>query len=221
MNLDSQPFKWFYLFAHTLAVISIIGTFVYGIRQRKKSLLGFQLSTVLDYSFRIFLISAAILLLYKGWDFVFFGIWDPNVYWDNRQSVGYLITYCLSFAFAIFSITIIIKYIWKLSLTGLINGLQTLAYELPFTRKRVETNSLIIDKAIYGTRNSEIDVTAILNSMIVDNSLTVVASNSLAGDPEPGIVKSLTITYRYNGVPETRAFPEGGEVKLPKRNQTP
>ncbi len=64
--------------------------------------------------------------------------------------------------------------------------------------ENIHTKPLEIISAKYGTPQTDklTDVTELLVTKIVNNRLTITASNDLAGDPDPGIVKSLTILYR-------------------------
>jgi len=59
---------------------------------------------------------------------------------------------------------------------------------------------LEIIKAIYGTVNKFIDVTTKLNEQVKNNKLSIKASNNIAGDPDVGVPKRLTINYKINGI---------------------
>jgi hypothetical protein len=59
------------------------------------------------------------------------------------------------------------------------------------------------------------DVVAELNDRIRGGSLKIVASNQMAGDPDFGHVKSLTVVYRFGGAIQTNQFREGDVVILP------
>jgi hypothetical protein len=215
INLDSQGFRWFYFLAHSLAVLSILGTFVFGVLQRKKSLFWFFVSTVLDYSFRIFLIVTFLLCLYGCWDFIFTAIWQPDGYWSNNHVLGYLISYLLTLTFGILATGLIIKLVLRISLVRIFAKADLLISKIPFVPAKSEADALVINDATYGTQKNKIDVTKTLNAMIVNNELTVIASNSLAGDPEPGSPKMLIVAFRYHGIQLTRAAMEGYELKLP------
>ena len=56
-----------------------------------------------------------------------------------------------------------------------------------------------IVKAIYGTSKKAVDVTNELINKIENEELHIIASNDIAGDPDPGILKVLKITYRIKG----------------------
>lgn len=76
-------------------------------------------------------------------------------------------------------------------------------------------DSFEILEADYGTTHSNLDVAAELNDRIRGGSLKTIASNGLMGDPEFGVVKNLTVIYRYGGALMTNQFREGDIVILP------
>ncbi len=76
-------------------------------------------------------------------------------------------------------------------------------------------SSFQVLSAGYGTENTNQDVAAELNDRIHNGSLKMVANNNVAGDPDPGHVKSLTVVYRSGGMLMTNQFHEGDVVILP------
>ena len=74
---------------------------------------------------------------------------------------------------------------------------------------------LEILEADYGTDRTNMDVSAELSDRIRGGSLKIIASNQLAGDPDFGHVKSLTVVYRFGGAIQTNQFREGDFVILP------
>jgi hypothetical protein len=69
--------------------------------------------------------------------------------------------------------------------------------------------------ASYGTDTTNLDVAAELNDRILNGGLKMIANNNMAGDPEYGKVKSLTVIYRSGGKLMTNQFREGDLVNLP------
>ncbi|NQT11499.1 MAG: HEAT repeat domain-containing protein, partial [Planctomycetes bacterium] len=67
---------------------------------------------------------------------------------------------------------------------------------------------LTITKAEYGAQDKCVDVTDKLADAVSNNGLSVQAGNSLAGDPIPGVVKQLRITYTLGGQEATAEVPE-------------
>ena len=66
--------------------------------------------------------------------------------------------------------------------------------------------------AVYGAVYGGKDVTGTVSSLVRSGTTTIQASNSIFGDPWPGTVKSLSITF---GTTTTVACREGESVTLP------
>ena len=73
--------------------------------------------------------------------------------------------------------------------------------------------------ASYGTERTNLDVTAGLGDRVRHGVLRMVANNEVAGDPDFGHVKALTVVYRFGGVTQTNEFREGEVVLLPPEPQ--
>ena len=76
-------------------------------------------------------------------------------------------------------------------------------------------DSLEVLEADYGTTHSNLDVSAELGDRIRSSSLETIANNELMGDPEFGVIKNLTVIYRFGGLLMTNQFREGDFVILP------
>lgn len=70
-------------------------------------------------------------------------------------------------------------------------------------------------EASYGTGRTNLEVSAALSDRIRGGSLKTVAGNQLAGDPDYGQVKSLTVVYRFGGMVLTNQYRENDIVILP------
>lgn len=81
-------------------------------------------------------------------------------------------------------------------------------------REEVEVFNLL--SASYGTEKNSFDVTEVLKARITRNSLTVKATNDIAGDPEKGVVKKLKIRYSHLGVSQEIEVSEGQEITIPQ-----
>ena len=82
-------------------------------------------------------------------------------------------------------------------------------------RREVRKRKLEILHATYGKNESQIDITNELNNSVNSNSLNIVLSNNIAGDPCPGIPKIGKIQYQYNGKILQRDYVEGEVIILP------
>jgi hypothetical protein len=74
---------------------------------------------------------------------------------------------------------------------------------------------LHIISAKYGAGNTWRDVSKQLTEKIRDNSLSIVASNDIAGDPFFGVVKSLRVDYVLDGERRTAQAQEGQWLHIP------
>jgi hypothetical protein len=70
-------------------------------------------------------------------------------------------------------------------------------------------------KAEYWTDNARLDVTGQLTAKLGGAVTNVAANNDLAGDPDLGHTKRLTVVYQVGGVAVTNEFREGQPVILP------
>lgn len=89
------------------------------------------------------------------------------------------------------------------------------------TAKETEENVVVgpdnlrILEAIYGTTERKKDITQEIKALVKDNKLSIRASNDIAGDPYPGVVKKLRIRYEFQGEELEKEYTEGELVNLP------
>ena len=67
-------------------------------------------------------------------------------------------------------------------------------------------------KATYGTRDS----TSIISNLVVNDKLLLKVNNDICGDPNPGIVKTLEITWEKDGITKIDSWKEGSICLIPK-----
>lgn len=80
----------------------------------------------------------------------------------------------------------------------------------------VSSDDLVIRSATYGAKDSQIDVTQILNSNIKDGKLELsVRNENLGDDPIYGEVKKLEVEYSYAGDIHKRVVNEKDVLTLP------
>lgn len=80
---------------------------------------------------------------------------------------------------------------------------------------QIPKGKLVILKATYGSPQKSVDVTKQLNGLVTNNSLSVAVSNSIAGDPDYGTIKTLEIQYSVNGAQFKKTYQENEKVSLP------
>jgi hypothetical protein len=74
--------------------------------------------------------------------------------------------------------------------------------------------NLKVVSAKYGSPKNSFDMTKELNELISNNRLEFVLNNEIVGDPDPGVVKHLELTYDINGDRQTRTYNEGAKVVI-------
>ena len=84
--------------------------------------------------------------------------------------------------------------------------------------ENIHKSPLEIISAIYGSPSIERqkDVTAIMRERVINNKLTITANNEIAGDPDPTVVKSLTILYRVGEKQLQTSILEGVTHTIPE-----
>jgi len=81
--------------------------------------------------------------------------------------------------------------------------------KVPPPTKQQAPKVLAIKKAQYGAGGQWADVTDRLAAAVSNNVLSIEASNDLAGDPAPNVVKELRLTYSLGGEEHSAVVPEG------------
>ena len=90
----------------------------------------------------------------------------------------------------------------------------------PMARERTNSTApLTITQATYGAGNRTVDVTTLLQSRIQRDQLDFDVPGSLLGDPAPGLLKELVVSYRWNGQVREARVRDGDRLRLP--NGTP
>jgi hypothetical protein len=83
-------------------------------------------------------------------------------------------------------------------------------------RDRDDWNKVNIEQAFWGAQGRMVPVTDLLQHMVRDGTLTVVANNASMGvDPAPGAGKILIVVYQYHGKEQAAAASEGHMLTLP------
>ena len=78
---------------------------------------------------------------------------------------------------------------------------------------RLTDAKLMINSAIYGVEDNNIDVTERLRKLVEDQKKPIIAGNYLGGDPAPGIVKRLLVEYQIGENKYTKSVKEGEDVR--------
>lgn len=133
---------------------------------------------------------------------------------SRNDNILLLILGLLFFGFSVYYYYVKYTAIKNIKESGEIKSLNT-GEDKVMTKKDEPENALIILQATYGSPANNIDITSILNNLVSNGRLTTIASNNLAGDPHHGVIKSLNIKYKHNGLIITKEFKENEQVILP------
>ena len=94
----------------------------------------------------------------------------------------------------------------------------------PLPTPALPKNELKVTLALYGvlTANlpNSVDVTDKLRARVKDGKLAIAATNALAGDPAPSIVKSLVVEYKLDDETHITKVQENENLRLPKEGET-
>ncbi|MCC7493831.1 MAG: DUF3395 domain-containing protein [Fimbriimonadaceae bacterium] len=103
------------------------------------------------------------------------------------------------------------------------------ARQLTFTASGTTTTparpvrQLVITRATYGVLNVAAedyhDVTQQVAAAVKNDRLELAASNALAGDPAPNVVKQMRVRYRYGGQERVLTVDENQTARLPEADQ--
>jgi len=85
-------------------------------------------------------------------------------------------------------------------------------YESFFKIKKLK----VIEARYYSEKNHNnfIDVTEEIKNMVFKGQRSFFANNDIAGDPQKGARKKLTVTYRLDGNERTKTVNEGSTISL-------
>lgn len=83
------------------------------------------------------------------------------------------------------------------------------------SKESIPAKGLHIVSAKYGAGKKWLDVSGQIRKKIQDNSVSLRASNDIAGDPIWGSRKSLKVEYVFNGEHKTAEVPEGQWLHIP------
>lgn len=89
--------------------------------------------------------------------------------------------------------------------------------EAPSSSSTLNNDNLTILSARYGAKNGWMEVAPLLRAKIEDGKLQVSATNEeLGGDPTPGVVKKLEVTYSQDGRTYSKTVSESKILSLPE-----
>jgi hypothetical protein len=219
--LNSPFFRIISVVADFVTIATLITAIPFALLKRKQNLLAFRISNFLHYLLRIAFIIIAGLIILKICDLIYFvillpqqgSINDTNYYWSDGNELSHLVAYFVSGVFGFSVAWIIFSFLWTSSWNSAKDFFNLFLPKGKFLIKQEPILEIL--SAIYKTNTKEVDVTQVVRKMVSNNKLTIKASNELAGDPDPGILKTLVINYRLGGKPNEVIVNEGASISIP------
>jgi hypothetical protein len=126
----------------------------------------------------------------------------------TENKYQFIITIIASILSTLFAFIILRKKIIKITVGGARVSFDSL-------KEAKGASGLKIVSAFYGIEDKCIDVTENLKKKIMDNTLSIIANNEIAGDPIVGKAKELKVVYSIGEEIETIVASEGDILTLP------
>jgi hypothetical protein len=229
MTSIEKTLKVLSILADAMTVLGVGGVLTYGVFTKDKNLLGRKVYRFIVVAFRLWIVLAAGILIYAlyeipyGLTLVILKGKTGNFYWEEGKEIQHILAYLVTtllliVPYGLLSMSVFTASLYypKLFLKNILGG-----YFHPDLSMYKRHVSLEIVEAVYGSPSHNIDVTAILRSMVDAGKLRVFVTNSLAGDPHYGVVKTLRIRYRLGDETEkTMVKTEGELLEIPESEET-
>ncbi len=202
----------------TISGITILT--IWSSMRKDKEVFAFKINLYLTYFLRsvgiIFI--AGVLLIFINEPYTFFlalfkGQTNGEL-WEKGKEIQHLLSYFATAVIGFSVLWITGTIIWTSSFKYALDFFNILLPGRPFRFKLQLNPKLDILSAIYGSDTNNVDLTESLRQMVKDEKLKVVANNSLGGDPHPGVVKKLKLTYRKGILPKTIEVIEGETIEI-------
>jgi len=106
--------------------------------------------------------------------------------------------------------------IWLIQYWQTTQSKQLDPYEFGLVDDSAQAAELEIVQAKYGADDVWIDVTKQLRDRVKGNAIAIQVTNNIAGDPIPGVSKSLVVEYEIDGERKTKTVPEMKSLYIPE-----
>ena len=205
INKMKEVFDIISKIADLVTLISLFWAIAWSIYLRKRTLIGLKVNVFLVSLLRITVILIFGALFFQLWKIIYVfssilfvsEISSTTFYWNDNYPFFCILSYGVSIILTAILYWLTITIIWTSSFEHVIDFIN-IWIPRKIRIKKKDNNKLEIVDAKYGIEGHFVDVTEILNKMIVNNKLAIIASNELAGDPIEGTVKELKIKYKIN-----------------------
>jgi hypothetical protein len=202
----------------TISGVTIL-TIMSSIR-KDKDLIAFKINLYLTYFVRavgIIIVSGIVLIFIKEPYTIVLALFkgqSNGELWEEGKEIQHILSYFISGVIAFTVIWTVGTIIWTSSTKYAFDFFNLLIPGRPFRFNFQLNPKLDILSAIYGSETNTTDLTDTLRQMVKDQKLNVVANNLLGGDPHPGVVKKLTVTYKKGPTPKTVTVTEGETLTI-------
>ncbi|MBA4260076.1 MAG: hypothetical protein C0446_13005 [Chitinophaga sp.] len=220
--MDSQFLKTISIIADFVTLTTVFTAIPFALLRKNKSILAFRVGNFLHYLFRSALILVLSILIFKISELIYFflllpfkeKVEDNNYVWENGKQIHHIVAYFISG-------TVGLSLFWLMSSTVWTSSLNTakefLNLFLPKNKIFLKQEPpLEILNATYKTTSAEVDVTQVVRQRVSNNKLIIIANNDLAGDPHPGVPKTLKLNYRVGNKSFSIQANEGDTVIIPE-----
>lgn len=208
--------------ADIVTLLSLLAAGILALNGRYENVLALRVGLFISYIFRVALIVLFLTVLYGltnlvyllilmifGYDVSYGGV---GYFWDSENWFSYVIAYLIAYGLSLAIAWVGIGVIWTFSWN---HAKQFMNLFIPNTFAIGRRPALQIISATYGTHGGQVDVTRIAQDMVTEGRLTITASNNLAGDPDVGTLKQLSIIYRVGQQTFRRTISENETLTIP------
>jgi len=201
-----------------ITAIGLLAGIPWALINKKNNKLAAKISNYLHYCVRltilILFIIPLLFLTYMFYGVLFYYMFGGNNIDNNFTpfplwvlSIIMAVTLGLSLAWIIGSF--ILTSTWDYAINFLNH------FRPPQIRLHKKLEHFEVVSALYGVENANVDVTEILQGLIMNNKIEVIVSNRVFTDPALNQVKSLKVTYKYGNGEFFKEFAENTILKLP------
>lgn len=216
--LDSTIVKGLDFAVNLVSAIGLLAGIPWALINKKKNKLAAKISNFLHYCVRLTALGLICIplffLMYMLYGVLFYYIFGGNNIDDNYTP---LFLWILSITMAVILGLALIWIIGSFVLTSTwdyaINFLNL--FLPPHIRLHKKLQQFEIISALYGVENKNIDVTEILQGLIINNKVEIIVSNRIFTDPALNQIKSLKVKYTYGNGDFFTEVAENAILKLP------
>lgn len=203
------------IIAGIITILGIGGIVTWSISKKGKtqwsdtvlSVFGYGIKTAFCIIFGVIILWIYLLITTIITTVISQGPANEAVWWESAKFYFNLATYLVLAVFAVPLLLVLCSCIYKSSWEP-----WQRFYEKLFKKTKLE----VIEARYYSVKNHSkfIDVTEAIKNMVHKGTRKVLVNNDIAGDPERGAGKELTVKYRLDGDERTKTANERSTMSL-------